>query len=150
MSSEIFQKRLHQALEGLEGIQCIADDILLYGDEETHDERMSRLLERCQVLGIRLNKDKCQFRLPQVSFMGHIVSKEGLKVDPRKVEAILEMNPPVNKEEVGRFKGMVNYLSKFVPKLSDIMQPIVALTWKGVQWTWSQPKEGMEVSQKQV
>ena len=58
VSSEIFQKRLHQALEGLEGIQCIADDILVHGDEKTHDDRI-RKLERCQTLGIRLNKNKC-------------------------------------------------------------------------------------------
>ena len=128
-------------LEGIEGIQCITDDILVYGDEKTHDDRIRKLLERCQILGIRLNKNKCQFRLPQVDFMGHIVSKDGLKVDPKKVEAILEMNPPINREEVERFKGMVNYLSKFVPKLSDIMRPIVALTRKDVEWNWSQAQD---------
>ena len=141
VSSEIFQKRLHQALEGLEEIQCIADDILVYGDEKTHDDRIRKLLKRCQTLGIRLNKNKCQFCLSQVDFMGHIVSKDGLKVDPKKVETILEMNPPINREEVERFKGMVNYLSKFVPKLSDIMQPIVALTRKDVEWNWSQAQD---------
>ena len=141
VSSEIFQKRLHQVLEGLEGIQCIADDILVYGDEKTHDDRVRKLLERCQTLGIRLNKTKCQFCLPQFDFMGHIVSKDGLKVDPKKVEAVLEMSPPINREEVERFKGMVNYLSKFVPKLSDIMQPIVALTRKDVEWNWSQVQD---------
>ena len=137
VSSEIFQKRLHQALEGLEGVRCIADDVLIWGrTDEEHDERVRLFLQRCCEIGIALNKDKCRFGLQEIPFMGHVVSSSGLKPDPAKIEAIVKMKPPVDKAGVERLRGTVNYLSRFVPKLSDVMRPISDLTRPDVDWTW--------------
>ena len=137
VSSEIFQKRLHQALEGLEGVRCIADDVLIWGrTDEEHDERVRLFLQRCCEIGIALNKDKCRFGLQEIPFMGHVVSSSGLKPDPAKIEAIVKMKPPVDKAGVERLRGTVNYLSRFVPKLSDVMRPISDLTRPDVEWTW--------------
>ena len=98
VSSEIFQKRLLQALEGLEGIACIADDILIYEvgdtlDEATkdHDKNLTSLLTRCEEKSIRLNKEKVVLRVQHVDFMGHCLTAQGLRPDPSKVEAILKM-----------------------------------------------------------
>lgn len=60
--------------------------------------------------------------------MGHVVSNKGLKPDPSKVEAILKMEPPTDKAGVERLRETVNYLSRFVPKLTDVMRPISDLT----------------------
>lgn len=69
MSSEVFQKRLHQALEGLEGIACIADDVVVYGkDDDNYDLNVTCFLQRCEDLGIKLNKAKCQLGLTEISF----------------------------------------------------------------------------------
>ena len=115
VSSEIFQKRLHQALEGLEGVRCIADDVIVWGrSNEEHDARVSLFLQRCSEIGISLNKEKCRFGLREIPFMGHVVSNKGLKPDPSKVEAILKMEPPTDKAGVERLRGTVNYLSRFV------------------------------------
>ena len=93
---EEFQRRLNEALEGLDGVRTIADDTIVFGvgdtDDEAvvdHDQKLLALLERCRRRHIKLNKDKMKFKLPQLSYVGHVISAEGLKPDPAKVEAIL-------------------------------------------------------------
>ena len=148
VSSEIFQKRLLQALEGLVGIACIADDVLIYGvgdtlDEATkdHDKNLTSLLKRCEEKSIRLNKEKMVLRVQQVDFMGHCLTAQGLKPDPSKVEAILKMESPKTKEDIERLNGTVNYLAKFLPKLSQVMEPLRRLTQKGIEWYWGKAEE---------
>ena len=95
---EEFQRRLDTALAGLQGGVPIFDDILVYGVGETkaeaienHHQRLTALLERCKNKGIKLNKVKCKFHLSEVSFMGHVISAEGLKPDPAKIQGVQEM-----------------------------------------------------------
>ena len=134
-SSEIFQKRVSQALEGLEGILNITDDILVFGvgdikDEarRDHDRKLEALLLRCTERGIALKKNKLRLRFTEVPFMGHLLTKQGLKIDPDKVKAVLEMPRPKDVEGVQRLNGFVNYLSNFLPLLADQMEPIHCLT----------------------
>ncbi len=101
VSSEIFQKRLHTSLEGLEGVICVADDILVFGvgasEEEArrdHDNKVTLMLERCQKHGIRLNKDKTELRKTEITFLGHKITNKGLMIDPSKTEAIVKMEAP--------------------------------------------------------
>lgn len=144
VSSEIFQKRLNDALEGLDGVIGVSDDIIVYGsgdsEEEAavdHDNNLSRLLERCRSVGMKLNKEKAEIRKTEITFLGHRVTNEGLKIDPNKVTAVLEMKKPENVEDVRRFCGFVQYLSKFLPKLSETLEPIRQLTRENVEWTWT-------------
>ena len=130
-SSEIFQKRLHQALEGRLSVACIADDILVYGVGDTleeatldHDQNFASLLERCHHKSIKLNKHKLALRVQEVDFMGHLLTAQGLKPDPKKVEAILKLPTPKSKEDIERLNGTVNYLAKFLPRLSHVMEPL--------------------------
>ena len=123
--------QLNEALEGLDGVRTIADDIIVFGvghaDDEAvvdHDCKLLALLERCRQRHIRLNKDKMKFKLPQQSYVGHAISAEGLKPDPAKVEAILNMPPPADKRGLPRIMGMANYLQKFAPRLSEVTTPI--------------------------
>ncbi|PFX25190.1 Retrovirus-related Pol polyprotein from transposon 17.6 [Stylophora pistillata] len=112
VSSEILQKGLHQALEGLQGVCCIADDVLIWGHtDDEHDER-------------------------EIPFMAHVVSRNGLKPDPTKIEAIVKMKPPTDKAGIERPRGTVDYLLRLIPKLSDVMCPINDLTHPNVEWTW--------------
>ena len=145
VSSEIFQKRVNQALEGLEGILDITDDILVYGvgkdvkeATEDHDRHLKALLQRCRERGMALNKDKLKLRRQEVAFMGHLFTDKGLKMDPDKARAVQEMTPPTDTEGVQRLNGFVNYLSKFLPQLADVMAPIRRLTRKDAELTWSE------------
>ena len=85
---ECFQQKLDQCLEGLKGVYKIADDLLIIGqgdtDEEAdqdHDQNLKNLLDRCRTKDIKLNKDKFQFKCSEVSFIGHVMTKDGLKPD---------------------------------------------------------------------
>ena len=148
VSSEIFQKRVDQVLDRLDGILDITDDILIYGvgtteqeANEDHDRKLLNLLNRCKKYGVALNPDKVKLRREEVKYMGHIFSNKGLKIDPGKVAAVLEMPRPTDVEAVQRLNGFVNYLTKFLPKIADYMEPIRKLTRKDTAWEWSQQQE---------
>ena len=137
VSSEIFQKRFHQELQGLPGVKCIADDILIQGTcEADHDSNLDGFMRRCQQKGIKLNTEKLEYKCKEVPFHGHLLTTEGLKPDPEKVRAIVEMPRPKNRDDILRLNGMVNYLSRFLPHLSDVMKPLRDLTHKDAEWCW--------------
>ena len=141
---EEFQRRLDTALGGLEGVVPIFDDILIFGVGETkeaienHDQRLKSLFERCRNKGIKLNKEKSKCSLYEVSFMGHIISNEGLKPDPAKIKGICEMPTPKSKQDVKRLLGMVNYLQKFAPNLSEVTAPIRDLLKEENVFLWDE------------
>ena len=148
VSSEIFQKKLIAALDGIEGVICVADDILLYGvgeDEEKakedHNKKLEILMERCKHHGIRLNKAKTEMMKKEIIFLGHKITNRGVEADPSKIESIAMMRAPENATEARRFCGMVNYLAKFMPQLTEIMEPIRKLTPKTSKWTWGKQQE---------
>ena len=108
-------RNVNQELLGLEGLKCIADDILVYGaNEKDHDQNFERLLGRCKEKGITLTRDKLQFRCKVVSFHDHLLTDEGLKVGPEKVKAIAEMPRPTTPGRIRRLNGVVYYLSRFL------------------------------------
>lgn len=78
VSSEIFQKRLHDALEGLEGVRCIADDVIIWGQtDEEQDARVCTVLKCCVDKGIPLNKEKCHFCRKEILFIAHVLTSDG-------------------------------------------------------------------------
>ena len=141
--SEIFGKSIYENIvEGLEGVANIQDDIIVWGSTKVeHDQRLQGVLERIRKANLKLNKDKCQFGVNELKFVGHVFSGEGVKADPEKIEAILQMPSPQDKTELRRFMGMINYLGKFVPNLSDITALLRQLLEKDFMWTWSDKHE---------
>ena len=81
------------------------------------------------------------FKCSQVPFIGHLLTNEGLKPDPRKVEAICNMPRPEDVQAVQRFVNTVKYLSRFLEDLSDMSEPLRRLTHKDVPWEWSQEQQ---------
>ena len=131
--------KLDQNLEGLKGVFKIADDVLITGQGETereadedHDRNLKSLLDRCRARNIKFSKKKCTFKCDDVQFIGHRLTKEGLKPDPAKVKAILSMKKPDDVAAVQRLMGTVKYLSKFLSDLSQICEPIRRPTHKDV------------------
>ena len=121
----------------LPGVLCIVDDILIYGTRETdkeatanHNRSLQDLLQRCKDRGIVLNPYKMKLKMSKVNFMGHCLTNKGLKPDPAKVEVITKMLRPQDVEGIQRLDGFVNYLAKFLPKLSEVMELIPNLTQK--------------------
>lgn len=134
---EVFQKKVSQIFENIEGCEVIMDDILIWGnDEREHNERLKIVLETAKRANLKLNKNKSKIGLTEVKYMGHLIGKDGLKTDPEKVKAIHAIPEPQNKKELQRFMGMVNYVSKFIKNLSMINQPLRILLEKDIAWHW--------------
>jgi len=105
------------------------------------DETLEGFMKRYQQKGIKLNCTKLEYKCKEVPFHGRVLTSEGLKPDPQKVKAITEMLRPEKPEDVSSLNGMVNYLSRFLPNLSDVIKPLRDLTHKDVEWCWSDAKE---------
>ena len=132
------------ALDDLTGVLTIHDDILIFGEGSTveeartdHDSTFHSLMRRCREQNIKLNQDKVNLRRKEVPFMGHVISEKGLQADPAKVKAVLEMPTPTDVASVRRFIGFTNYLSKFLPRLSDALEPLRKLSSPDVEWFWT-------------
>ena len=145
---EVFQRRMHELIEDLHGVEVIADDFMVvgFGDNEeqatkSHDTNLESFMKRCEEKGIHLNAEKAQLRKHKVPFIGHIATGEGLQVYPAKVKAICEMPPPTDVAAVQRLLGFVQYLSKFLPHLADITKPLRELTQRDTEWVWDEPQE---------
>jgi hypothetical protein len=88
-ASEVFHSKIRQLLEDLEGVDSFIDDVIVWGaTEHEHDTRLKRLLERARHVGIRFNRDKCEFRVPEVTYLGHTFNAEGVKIDHKKLKAL--------------------------------------------------------------
>ena len=107
---------MSKLLEGLEGVVCHMDDVLVVGkDQEQHNARLIKVFERIESAELTLNAAKCELSKTSVKFLGHCISKEGVRADPDKTAAICRMEPPHSVAGLRRFMGMVNQMGKFFP-----------------------------------
>ncbi|XP_065067305.1 uncharacterized protein K02A2.6-like [Rhopilema esculentum] len=137
-SAEIFQYTLQKALQGLNGVQNIADDIVVYGaTREEHDANLDKCLERLKNKGLTLNKSKCKFLSETLDFFGQIFSKDGTRPDPKRVNDLLNAAVPKNAHDVRSLLGMANYSSKYIPNFATITAPLRELTKKNAHFSWN-------------
>ena len=122
----MYSKRdLTECFRLLEGVHGIADDILTHGETEVqHNGRLLTLLETARMNNLSLNPDKIQFKSTDCKFFGHRLTPEGLKLDPKKVKAIVKMPALQSIQSLQSFNGMVNYLKRFSPVLTDLAEPL--------------------------
>ena len=133
---------MNDILFDLPGVLCHIDDILVFGTAgEEHDSRLFAVLERIKAAGITLNSDKCQFSQPQITFLGHVINRNGISPDPKKTTAILSMKPPSSVTELRRFMEMVNQMGKFSPNIVHISKPLRELLSTKNAWTWTVAQE---------
>ena len=142
VSSEIFQKKLLEVFDGLAGVVCVADDVIIHGKTlEDHDKHLDAFFGRCREKNVKLNKEKLVLRSCSITFKGHKITKEGLQTDPQKTEAIKDYPVPQNLEELRRFLSMVNYLSRYLSHRTEAIHPLQNLLKKSIPWTWSDSQE---------
>jgi len=99
---------------------------------------------------VKFNKEKVQLNKREVTYLGHIVSADGLKPDPRKVEAINDMPDPTDKQGIQRLLGTLNYLRGFIPNISQITEPLRALLKSDSEWHWGPEQEAAFAAIKRV
>lgn len=136
-ATEVFQACFDEIFGDIEGVIILIDDILVWGKNEMeHDERLIQVLNRARERNVTFNKDKCQFRKNEVNYVGHTFSKDGIKVDKNRVRAIVNMPSPKNREELLTFLGMIEYVGKFIPHLSEVSSVLRNLIKKNTVWLW--------------
>ncbi|KAL0534284.1 hypothetical protein IC582_028573 [Cucumis melo] len=118
------------------------DDILIYSKTEAeHEEHLRMILQTLRDNKLYAKFSKCEFWLKQVSFLGHVVSKAGVSVDPAKIEAVTGWTRPSTVSEVRSFLGLAGYYRRFVEDFSRIATPLTQLTRKGAPFVWSKACE---------
>ena len=116
----------------------IADDVMIHGqDDSEHDGHLLQVLSKCRETGLKLNPDKCELGHTSVTFYGNVVSNQGLRPDPKKVNIIVKMPLPQNRTELTSFLGLCKYLSIYVPRLSDVTSTLRELNKKNMDFTWN-------------
>lgn len=112
--SEVFQQSMEQLFDA-QPCQIVVDDILVCGCTlQEHDEQLKQVLHKIRGCNMKLNPDKCKFRVTSVSYVGHLMTANGIK----------------------RFLGRTNYLSKFIPHYSEVTGPLRELLKQDVEWSW--------------
>eukprot|EP00915_Cephaloidophora_sp_WS-2016_P008969 GHVH01012671.1.p1 GENE.GHVH01012671.1~~GHVH01012671.1.p1 ORF type:complete len:997 (+),score=99.29 GHVH01012671.1:565-3555(+) len=126
-----FQRAMDAALRGCRDfVHCYIDDMSFgANDETTHFERLRRTLEACRLGGVYLKIEKAHILQRKVCILGHIVSKEGIQPDPKKITTIKKLKSPTSVKEVRSFVGAVQFLARFV-NLAHDLAPLIDLTKK--------------------
>ena len=140
-ASEVFQAEVASISADLPGYANSQDDIIVWETtKEEHDRRLRDVYSRIRSSGLKINQDKCAFATESLIFLGHVISAAGVKPDPCKVQAIINMPLPESKGDLQRFMGMVNYLGKFMPNLFQITAPLREMLKKDVHFELQQPQ----------
>ena len=134
---EIFQRTMETLLEGQPNVICYFDDILIHSDShEDHKDHLDQTTKTLSDAGLKLNKAKCEIEKEEIEFLGYIISTDGVRPDPGKVEAVVKMAEPTNVAELRCMLGMVNFLGRYIPHLSTVLHPLCELLGKDRAWVW--------------
>ena len=151
VSGDVSQERLDRVLRLVPGVLGIADEILIHSAKENmHDGTVLVLCKTARLNNLSLNSKKMQFKSTDCKFFGHRLTPDSIKVDPKKIEAIVQMDPPQNVASLQSFNGMVNFLKKFSPVLFELSEPLRRLCKSGVEWAWESEQQNAFEAIKQV
>ena len=134
----LWQETMDKIFTGLPGVFIFVDDIVVAGkDEEEHESRLRKVLERMKENGLKINKSKCQFKVPSVEYLGFIIDEKGIHKTKEKIKAVTEAKVPTNVKELQSFLGLVTFYGRFIKDLATMAHPLYELLKKDVPWEWS-------------
>ncbi|GJX18917.1 putative reverse transcriptase domain-containing protein [Tanacetum coccineum] len=118
------------------------DDILIYSkNKEEHEEHLKLILELLKKEELYAKFSKCEFWIPKVQFLGHVIDSKGIHVDPAKIESIKDWASPKSATEIRQFLGLAGYYRRFIEGFSKIAKPMTKLTQKNVKFDWGEKEE---------
>jgi len=125
-SADIFQAEMMDLMESLEYARAYIDDLLVItrGTLEDHLEKLGEVLRRLREVGLKVNAAKSFFCTHEIEYLGYILTRGGIKPQPKKVQAILALSPPNNIKELRHFLGMVQYYRDMWAKRSEMPAPL--------------------------
>lgn len=139
VATELFQKFVCENFGDIPGVIAVIDDLLIYAKSiKEHDEILMAVIERAKKLNVKFNPSKFQFRVEKVRYLGHIFSKDGMSIDDDRIKSIRELKYPHDRKALQSFLGTVNYLRQFIPKLSQMVEPLRELLRKGTIFQWTE------------
>ena len=144
VAGDVFQRKLDECFGHIKNLTIIADDIMVTGknrNHKDHDLAFTLLLKMAKECNVKLNYQKLQYKCTKVNFYGETYTTDGCKPAQNKVTAIVQMSSPRSKKVVQSFIGMINYLSKFSPRLTEIAEPIRELVKEKVPFSWGPEHE---------
>ena len=149
---DIFQRIMDDLLGDLEFARTYIDDILITSDGsfEDHMNKLDQVLTRLEQAGFRANVKKCFFAEDELEYLGYLLTKEGVKPQPKKVEAILRLQSPKNVKQLRHFLGMVNYYRDMWRRRSHLLAPLSALLSKKREFKWTPECENAFQEMKRV
>ena len=139
-ASSTFQRMIEIILSGLNLVTCLCylDVIIHAKDFDQHCEHLAEvLLTRFREHNLRVKISKCSFAAPQVSYLGHLISVEGVSPDPAKVVAVKNLKAPSTVKDVRSFHSFSGYYKRFVPGCTTVASPLTDLTKKDRQFDWT-------------
>ncbi|KMQ85846.1 enzymatic polyprotein endonuclease reverse [Lasius niger] len=139
-----FQRLMNSILTGMQGIKCLVylDDIVIYGASlQEHNKRLIEVLRRLRENNLKLQPDKCEFLRKEVTYLGHIITENGISPDPSKLEAVKNFPTPTKVKDVQAFIGLAGYYRRFIENFSKIAKPLTKLTKKENKFQWTQEQQ---------
>ena len=125
-----YQRAMDCVLAGLTGLMCMAyiDDVIVFSSSfEDHCKHLEQVLSRIERAGMTVNARKCSFCRKELVYLGHVVTTDGVKPDPVKVQAVRDAPVPKTVRQVRAFLGLVNYYRRYIPKCSVVQSPLSSL-----------------------
>ncbi|GJS25135.1 putative reverse transcriptase domain-containing protein [Tanacetum coccineum] len=116
-------------------------DIYWPGNKQEHEEHLKIILELLKKEELYAKFSKCEFWIPKVQFLGHVIDSEGIHVDPAKIESIKDWTSPKSPTEIRQFLGLAGYYRRFIEGFSKIAKPMTKLTQKKVKFEWGDKQE---------
>ncbi|GJZ12183.1 putative reverse transcriptase domain-containing protein [Tanacetum coccineum] len=110
-------------------------------NKKEHEEHLKQILELLKKEELYAKFSKCEFWIPKVQFLGHVIDSEGIHVDPAKIESIKDWTSPKSPTEIRQFLGLVGYYRRFIEGFSKIAKPMTKLTQKKIQFVWGDKQE---------
>ena len=141
LSSDVYQYKVDGHLEHIRNCVAIMDDIIIFGfspDGTDHDMIVRQVMNKAKEVSMRFNPSKCQFKRTEVKFFGMVLNRQGVVPDPAKIEALLKLPEPKIEALLQSFLGMINYLSRFEPKIADLTHRLRSLLKKSNEFIWTE------------
>lgn len=141
-----FQRLMNAMLSGLQGIKCLVylDDIVIFGASlMEHNKRLREVLKRLRENQLKLQPDKCEILRKEVTYLGQIITENGISPDPAKLEAVKHFSIPKKVKDIQAFIGLAEYYRKFIEGFSKIAKPLTKLTKKGENFEWTQEQQNI-------
>ena len=137
-----FQRVIESVLQEIPGVITYLDDILVSGTtEKEHLKTLDQVFDRLERAGLRVHRDKCEFMVDSITYLGHQIDADGLHPLSDKVQAVKDAPSPRNVQELKAYLGLLTYYGKFLPDLSTVLAPLYKLLRKGAPWKWGKEEK---------